>query len=222
MIRTTLQTILCLYLSPLLVAQQAASGGQNQAAHGPAPAAQAKAATINIPKGTFVPLVFLETVSSATAQKGQSVRFAVKDDVIVGGTVAIPRGTAATGVVTCVLKAIPGKGNGSLWVQPVNLILPDGAPLPLREAPDGDGMAGGLTGVMFTLAAVPFWIADMVKAPFQRHKPVVAGKDEIFPACSDSWTSMTTKTVIKPAISNQGGAPQHLVDIDAICQRRQN
>ncbi|MGA8088217.1 MAG: hypothetical protein WCA10_12980 [Terracidiphilus sp.] len=213
MIRTTLQSALCLVLSPLLVAQQATSGGQNQVA-------QAKAATIALRKGTYVPLVFLETVSSSTAQKGQSVRLVVKDNVIVSGTVAIPRGTPVTGVVTCVRKAIPGQRNGSLWVQPVSLTLPDGSPLSLREAPDGDGMANGLTGVMFTVAALPFWIADMVKAPFERHKPVEPGNDEVFPACSDSWSASTTKTVIKSVVSNQGRASQPPVDIDAICPAR--
>lgn len=65
-------------------------------------------------KGTDVHLVLLESVSSATATKGQSVHMAVLDDVTDGnGVIVIPKGTSATDVADGVIKAVPGKGTGA-------------------------------------------------------------------------------------------------------------
>ena len=114
MIRTTLQSVLCLCLAPMLVAQQAVSNE-------PGTSVSTKAETVTLRKGTVVALVLIDPVSSATAQKGQAVRLALAEDVIVNGVVVIRRGAPAVGVIKSVSKAVPGKHNGYLQIEPVSL-----------------------------------------------------------------------------------------------------
>jgi len=78
MIRKILQSVLCICLSPLLVAQQTA----------------ATSTTVRLLKGTDIHLKLDQDLSSATVHKGDNVRYVVVDDVNVGGMVAIPAGTA--------------------------------------------------------------------------------------------------------------------------------
>jgi hypothetical protein len=103
--RRTIQAVACFVLAPLLVAQQAASSVTTPTKTGK---------PIVLKKGTDVHLVLLESVSSATATKGQSVHMAVLDDVTDGnGVIVIPKGTSATDVADGVIKAVPGKGTGA-------------------------------------------------------------------------------------------------------------
>lgn len=89
--------------------------------------------------GTPIRFVLLDSVSSAIAVKGQKVRFAVADDVLVNGIVAIPRGTPAEGVVAHVRKGIPDKQDGELEVQPRKILLSGGRKLKLiRTGEDCD------------------------------------------------------------------------------------
>ena len=108
----------------MLVAQQAISND-------PGKNTPAKAATVTLRKGTVVALAVIDPVSSATAQKGQTARLALAEDVIVNGIVVIRRGAPAVGVVESVSKAIPGKHDGDLQIKLVSLTPPDtsGAPL---------------------------------------------------------------------------------------------
>jgi hypothetical protein len=98
--RLMIEGALSLSLCPLLVAQQAAS---------PVSAPTEASKPIVLKKRTFVEVVLLETVSSATATKGQSMRMAVENDVKIDGVVAVPKGTSATDIVVRAGKAVPGK-----------------------------------------------------------------------------------------------------------------
>ena len=55
-----------------------------------------------IPAGTKIPVVTDQSVSSKTAQAGQTVSGTVAQDVIVGGKVVIPKGSAAKLTVSSV------------------------------------------------------------------------------------------------------------------------
>jgi hypothetical protein len=158
MIRKMLQSTLCLSLSPLLVAQQATGSGTSPIAPGSFPTAQSKGATITLRRGTIVALVPLETVSSATAQVGQTVRFAVGTDVKVDGVIVIPRGTSASTVVTYVRKAIGGKRDGIVEDGPPSLILPDGSSIKLRNIIPPDSDAPGPVVGQFGFAQAIFGI----------------------------------------------------------------
>src|ERR1035438_3625804 len=176
--RRLLQSALCFVLCPLLVAGQTASSGQSPTAPDLASATQQKVATITLPRKTVVELALLETVSSATAQKGQAVKLIVKKDVVVDWTVVIPRGTPASGRVISVRKAVLGKIDGSIRIQPISLTLSDGSSIELRGytyADDGgDGVCEGFVSclalnVIVVSISLPLVVAFWVASPFQRH-----------------------------------------------------
>src|SRR4051812_19897055 len=52
-----------------------------------------------LPEGTPVPLRLEETISSGSAEKGQSVEFTVAEDVLSGDAVIFKQGARALGVV---------------------------------------------------------------------------------------------------------------------------
>jgi len=217
MIRSMLQSVLCLILCPLLVAQQAASSEQSPVTPESLPAAQSKAATITLRRGTIVPLFPLETISSATAHVSQIVRFTVSKDVDVDGMIVIPKGTPASGVVTYVRKAILGQRDGRVGVQPVSLSLPDGSSVPLREAPYSDPEAEGLTGVMLFIAALPFVFSDMYK---EKHHAPQPGNEQTLPLCYQWWGTTTKKVRIGLAVPTQTQPSHAPVDVDSICPAR--
>jgi hypothetical protein len=57
------------------------------------------AVTVLTPAGTKVALKFMDSVDTATIQKGESVHFHVAADVLVDGKVVIKRSTLVTGTV---------------------------------------------------------------------------------------------------------------------------
>lgn len=221
MIRKMLQSTLCLSLSPLLVAQQATGSGTSPIVPGSFPATQSKDATIALRRGTIVALVPLETVSSATAQVGQTVRFAVGTDVKVDGVIVIPRGTSASTVVTYVRKAIGGKRDGIVEDGPPSLILPDGSSIKLRNIIPPDSDAPGpfvLLFVVLLIGSLPYLFSNMFKA---NHPAPQRGNDKTLPKCGQSWEVATTKKLrINLAILNRIQLLPPAVDIDSICPAR--
>jgi hypothetical protein len=108
MIRRLLQSVLCIFLSPLLVAQQA---GQTPVKPVPAtpsnsPSATPSPAAITIPKGTKIELVSLNNVSSEFAVAGTPVRFAMAKDIVVNGVTVIHAGAPVTGFVTKAKRSV--------------------------------------------------------------------------------------------------------------------
>ena len=226
MIRSLIQAVVCLSLCPLLVAQQAIGSGQSPTAPDLASAAQPKGATITLRRGTIVPLVLLETVSSATAQKGQTVRLAVKEDVVVDWTVIIPRGTPVSGLVTSVRKGVAGKNDGSLRIEPISLTLPDGPSIELRgytyTDDGGDGVCEGfvsclgLNVIVFSIS-LPLVVAFWVASPFQRHFTRKPGFDKTLDYCHTLWGSTKTKIRVNRAVPDQGGLSQPTIDAESPC-----
>jgi hypothetical protein len=196
------------------VAQHATGSEQNPTANESHPAAPSKRATITLPRRTDVHFLGLETVSSATAQVGQQVRLAVSEDVVVDGIVVIPKGTPVSGVVTWVRKAIPGKRNGGVGVEPVSLALPDGSQVPLREGTWTDPEAEGLSGVILSIAALPFVFSDMAK---ERHRAPEPGNDEMLPLCWQWFGNTMKKARISLAIPAQPWSLHPTGDVDSVC-----
>ena len=227
MIRTTLHSALCLCLSPLLVAQQSSSSAQS-----PTPSelvANEHAATTTLRRGTIVALALMDTISSATAHEGQTVRLALAEDVIVKGAVVIRRGAPAVGVIESVRKATDGKHGGDLQVKLVSFTPPGTSPIALKDytppTTDSDGFCGGFISCLFVFVVlvIPYWtvagIVDAVKAPFHRHHTSVAGKDLVLSPCLE----ISGKTVASSQIDNALPNPfqlQTAIDFDAICPRR--
>ena len=124
--------LLCATLIALL-ALQPASAQDTYKIPIPLPAATTTPASVRnvLADGTEIRFVLLDSISSATAVKGQPVRFAVAQDVIVNGIAVIPRGTQAEGVVTQVRKGIPDKHDGALQLEARKILLTDGTKLKL-------------------------------------------------------------------------------------------
>jgi hypothetical protein len=222
MIRSLIQAVVCISLCPLLAAQQGIGSGQSPTAPDLHSATQTKVEAINLPRKTEVELALLEPVSSETAQKGQVVRLAVKEDVVVDGTVVIPRGTPAKGLVASVRKAIPGERNGSLRVEPTGLTLQDGSSIKLREYIDTDVLCEGFVNCLGLIvvaipASLPFAIFDMVKSPPQWGKAPESGSDETLPLCRQVWGATTKRVSIGPAVPTQTRPSQPTVDVDSVC-----
>lgn len=63
-----------------------------------------------LPAGTVVNLTPLQEISSKHIEQGERYKFQVVNDVVEGGTVVIPRGSTATGLITFKTgRAIGGK-----------------------------------------------------------------------------------------------------------------
>ncbi|HEY2470389.1 MAG TPA: hypothetical protein VGI45_21520 [Terracidiphilus sp.] len=209
MIRTTLQSALCLVLSPLLVAQQVAPGLRD----GNSSSTQTTKSpeTITLPRKTVVALVLLESVSSATAQKGDKVRLAVAKDVSIEGTVVIPKGTPASGLVAHVQKAVPGKRDGDVEIKPASLTLSDGREVSLRQyvdrSGDGCGSPGECTAVaVILILLIPVFIGEGIASLFPHHRPMT-GRDQEIEQCQSVWASTIASVRISPAVpdSSQSG-----------------
>lgn len=93
-------------------------------------------ASTHIPKGTNVPLVFDQALSSKTAKEGDKVNFRVAQDVTVDGKTVIKQGTHVTGIVTSVDKRQRYGVNAKLRIalNPINL---GGTTIPLEPKSKG-------------------------------------------------------------------------------------
>jgi hypothetical protein len=172
-----LSTALCFAFSPLLMAQQAASTME-------APTNAGK--PVVLPKGTEVVFALLESVSTATAKNGQEVRLVVANDVEANGSIVIPMGTPATGEVTHLRKAVTGKRNGSLQIQPISLTLTDGKQLKLREHPPDACEPDGPCWLLNALV-MPFYPLFLIHEAVDRRDHPETGKEFIEQDCSPEW-----------------------------------
>ena len=96
-----------LTFTPRPAAQPAPAPGA--AAAGAAAAAPAAGKAITIPAGTKLMIKTLESVSTATHQKGAKFKAALETNVLVNNTVALPKGTLVYGTV---LESIGGRRIG--------------------------------------------------------------------------------------------------------------
>jgi hypothetical protein len=104
MIRRTLQSVLCIFLSSQLAAQQAAQSIESQtptrnAASTTAILAPASPSFVSIPKASEIDLVALDPISSRTAKVGSKIQFRVLRDLAVQNITVVRAGTLLTGTV---------------------------------------------------------------------------------------------------------------------------
>lgn len=210
MIRKMLQAVLCLILSPLLMAQQIAP---------PVNAPTESKKPIVVKKKTFIKLLILETVSSATATNGQPVRMVVKEDVLIDGAVAISKSTPATGIVAGVRKAVPGKKDGSVTIKPESVRLPNSKPIALRHynyTLEDDAMCSGFLNCLpLVVGAYVYGAGDLIAYPFRKHQ--VTGEDEVLPACSEAWSVVARSIVIRVSGTTPIQPANPDIDLDTAC-----
>lgn len=83
-------------------------------------------ADVVIPKGTRVPLVLINSISSKHAREGDKVYLESVYPVVVEGRILIPTGTYMSGSVTSVKRTGRVKGRGELFLRFEQMILPNG------------------------------------------------------------------------------------------------
>jgi hypothetical protein len=138
---------------------QPATPGQADA---PAPQPPAAAADAPAPRGflledaTPVHLVFSQTVSSATAQTGDTIELEVVDDVTVDGLLIIPHGSTAWATVTDAEHKRHLGRPGKLDINIDKVRLADGEKTLLRAVKDvqGGSHTGAMTGAMVATSLV--------------------------------------------------------------------
>jgi PEGA domain len=112
---------------------------------------------------TPVKLRTSRTISSADAHTGDTLDFEVLEDVMVDGTLVVPKGGIAWGTVTeAQPKRRMGRG-GKLNVNIDSVRLVDGEKVPLRAVKDvkGGGHTGAMTGAMVATGIVFFPAAPL-------------------------------------------------------------
>lgn len=151
-------------------------------------------ATITIPKDALIKLVAVESVSSATAHKGDSVRFAVAKDVVIDGITAVSAGTPVVGRVLKVKRGIPNHRSGFLEVQIRELkIGPDANVVLASSDPQyrltgshafrehlNDAL-GNVGGAVFCAGLLPLCIALGLSEGGGNGKP--NGQNAVLPVC---------------------------------------
>lgn len=87
--------------------------------------------SVTIPAGTIVKMKNLEALNSKTAQEGDTVHFAVSEDVVIGDVVAIPRGMEAEGTITNARKSGMFGKDGKIEITYHTVRAADNTPVPL-------------------------------------------------------------------------------------------
>jgi hypothetical protein len=119
------------------------------------------AAQVVIPDGTKIRVRLDQTISSGTADQGQTVEFSVTEPVKVGDTVAIPEGARVTGTVTEAQEKRRMGRAGKLDFSIERVRAADGEWISLRYTINkrSGGSHAVRTGVLTAGAAVVFWPA---------------------------------------------------------------
>lgn len=165
-----------LLLSTSLCAQQTPTPAQQAPAKAQASAAGQEQSKTIVFEGTPVHLSLTQQVSSANAKVGDAVNFDTVEDVRLGDTVVIPKGSHALGKVTTVVPKRHMGRPGKLDMSIEYVRLPSGEKLALSGSPSetGKGHQGRMAGAMVATSIV-VWPA----APFFLF---MHGKDITIPA----------------------------------------
>jgi hypothetical protein len=169
MIPSLPQSVLFLILCPLLVAQQVTTSAVTSDA--PQPSLPAPLTTaphslpefITIPKDKKIELVQLDSVSPSKSKRGDVIRYAVEEEVVVDGIVILHAGSIVLGVVTKATKAVPGKRDGDIDFEPRaleigghhKLHLTSSPPSPPKTRAERKDAVGKAVGIIVT---APLWI----------------------------------------------------------------
>lgn len=203
MIRKLFQPTLCIFLSPLLIAQQIAQPAK-QTEEGPASSTAANVSGtssgfIMLPKNTGIEVVSLDPVSSASTKAGSQIRLRVSHDVVVQNVTTIRAGTLLTGTVT---KVVAGSRrnhrNGQIKIRINRLELARGQSIQftgktpqerLAQKEDRKDMARILFALPLLPILLPWFVAMTIGMWNEGGKPI--GNDVGMPKCF-SFTAYTT------------------------------
>ncbi len=185
MLRTTIQSALCLCLSPMLVAQQVNQpvmpGEPKPAAAAPQAQAPALSIKVRIPMYTPVDLRLEQRISSADARVGDRVRFTLVNDLAAKGRVVAQAGTSCYATVKRV-RPRSDKKNGSVKLSDPELDLGHGKRIRLTDmAPDaGDDVEMAVAFLTAAAISSPIWVPQLlfesISSAFRPHPAVTHAK----------------------------------------------
>ena len=189
MIRTTLQSALCLCLAPMLVAQQ--TYGPQSARYASQPTAMFPGEVV-IPKGTRIELLSVEQISSDTAKENSLVRFALARDLLVNGVTVLDAGTPVEGRVSRVRRGVPYRQWGELTITIRKIQIGTHAHMRLRSS-DPENPESMVDELAQCALIFPLCIAAIITLRNGGGSyPKPAGDDEqaVLPPCV-GWTFWT-------------------------------
>lgn len=111
-----------------------------------------KAGNLYIPKDTKITLELVNGISSKTSKKGNTVHFKTQDNLIINGTVVIPKDEEVEGVVVDAHGNRLFGGGGKLVFNIPYVTTINGVQIPVNGYVDGHG--GGDGGAVAVAAAV--------------------------------------------------------------------
>lgn len=99
---------------------------------------------IEVPAGTFIPVVSSQEISTQYCPEGYKVRFTCTNDLFMYETNVIPENTAFYGYVEKLNEPVIGT-NASMKIKITKMILPDGFEVPIRGYiyTSNDNLIGG-------------------------------------------------------------------------------
>jgi hypothetical protein len=160
-------------------------------------------AQVELPAGTKIGCRLEQTLSSATAEEGQTVNLSVTENVRVNGAVVIPQGAMVAGtIVQAVPKRRMGR-TGKLDFSIDKVRATDGEYVPLRytmQKKEG-GSHGVRTGVITAGVAVAFWPAAPLVL-LMKGKDITINRGVVFDVFTDQ------PHVLAQNINAPGPAPQ--------------
>jgi hypothetical protein len=163
MIRRLLQSVLCIFLSPLLAAQQVGQTPVNPDPATPSndPLATPSPVAITIPKDTKIELVSLNNVSSEFAVAGTPVRFAMAKDIVLNGVTVIHAGAPVTGFVTKAKRSVARHQWARLTIRVREMRVDPGVKLRLSSSNPkwGGGPRDFLKNLGLCIAFPPWCVA---------------------------------------------------------------
>ena len=158
-------------------------------------------AQVILPEGTRVRVRLEQTISSATAEEGQSVNLSVADDVKIGDTIVVPQGSTCVGTITSAVPKRRMGRTGKLDFSMERVVAVDGTSIPLRYSPTKKegGSKAGTTGALTAGAAIVFWPAAPVFL-LMKGKDVTINRGIVFNVFTDQRFTLNPKAVtIAPA-----------------------
>lgn len=103
----------------------------------------AAVAKIEVPTGTYLPLVLHNAITTRSARPGDPVYLETLFPIMADGHVVIPAGSYVSGEVTEAKRPGKVKGQGEIMIKLNTLILPNGYMVNLNASPGGSAGTGG-------------------------------------------------------------------------------
>jgi len=94
---------------------------------------------LSIPDGTEIPIITTEEISSKTATEGDALTFKVEEDVVINGSIVIPRGALVKASVASSKKSGRMGKAGTLNVRVESTTTVDGQKIRLRASKGNEG-----------------------------------------------------------------------------------